>query len=140
MKPAIHLLTIFLLASCESTPPVETAPDRFALADADNNGSLARAEMSDYVVGTIFATRDANQDGIMTPQEWHPDNDPAAVKGFRLRDANRDGNVSLAEARAYGRTAKAHDEVFNEADTNKDGGVSRTEVQAYYASKEGPFR
>jgi hypothetical protein len=139
MKPALYLLTICLLASCESTPPAETAPDRFALADTDKNESLSRAEMSDYVVGMIFATRDANGDSVMTPQEWNPDNDPARVKDVRLRDANRDGNVSLAEARAYGRSAGAHDEVFHAADTNKDGGLTRAEVQAYYASKEGPF-
>ena len=138
MKSTIPFLTVCLLVSCESTPPA-TAPDRFALADSDRNGSLSRAEMSDYVAGAVFASRDANNDGRMTPQEWHPDNAPARVKEFKLRDANRDGIVSLDEARAYGRTAKGHDQVFREADTDKSGGISRAEVQAYYASKEGPF-
>ena len=134
-QPILPVLAALLAASCKTTPP-----SRFALADANADGVISRAEMSDYLVDSVFKPLDTNQDGKMSMAEWNQDNRPSAVKAFKERDTNKDGIVTLQEARDFGRKDKANDALFREADTNKDHSLSHAEVTAYYASKEGPAR
>ncbi len=135
LLPALGLLA---LASCKTATPA--APDRFVQADTDKDGKISRDEMSDFQVVTLFTARDANNDKIMTLEEWNPSKDPAATKTHKERDSNKDGQVSLEEAILFARHKKSFDAIFIEADTNKDHSLSRPEVLAYYASKEGSFR
>lgn len=131
----LPVLAALLATSCKTTPP-----SRFALADTNADGVLSRAEMSDYLVDSVFIPLDTNNDGKMSMAEWNPDNRPSAVQAFKERDTNKDGFVTLQEARDFGRKSKANDAIFREADTNKDNVLSFAEVTAYYASKEGPAR
>ncbi len=132
-KTLLLPLAGLLLAGCQTT----SRPDRFAQADRNGDGRLSRDEVHDFMVTSIFATRDADKNNIMTKAEW---NDPADNALFNLRDANKDGGVSLAEAKAYSKKVGKWDAVIKETDTNKDGFVSREEAAAYYGSKEGPMR
>jgi len=127
-----------MLAACQTTEP--NRANRFDQADVNHDGKLSREEINTFVAIGIFASRDTNYDQKMTQAEWVVGNDPAQVKAFHDRDANRDGAVTLEEALAYGRKHGIANQLMREADTDKDGSVSREEMKAFYASKEGPAR
>lgn len=130
-----HLLPLVgvMLAACQ------TSPNRFDQADLDGDGKLSRDEVHGYLVTSVFASRDANKDKLMTKAEWGED-EAETNKIFAARDTNKDGMVSLEEAKAHARKVGAFDDVIKEADANKDGFISREEATAYYASKEGAVR
>ena len=132
-------LAAFLLASCKTTP-VASQTDRFAPADRNSDGELTEQEFNDASFYEIFASLDANKDGIMTRAEWNADTGPEETKQFNLRDANKDGKVSLAEGGAYALKVKRFTGEWKSADTNKNGTINRQEATAFYASKEGPAR
>lgn len=123
-----------MLASCQTTP------NHFDQADFDGDGKLSRDEAHDYLITSVFVTRDTNKDKLMTKTEWGDEGDGATDKLFADRDTNKDGMVSLEEAKAYAKRIGTFDEIIKEADTNKDGFISREETAAYHASKEGPVR
>lgn len=127
-------LATLLLASCQTTP------DRFAQADINADGKLSRDEGRNFLVSTIFATRDINKDHVLTKAEWNSENDPDAAKVFRECDANKDGKVTLEEALSHAKKTGYRDATLMTADTNIDGFISREEAKAFYASKEGPMR
>ena len=121
-----------LFAACQTT-----APSRFDLADTDRNGSLTRAEMSDAQVTATFNSRDADKDGKLTAAEWLVPGDDAGARQFAERDSNKDGIVTLDEAKAWGRASDRSAALLKEADTNRDGAVDRSEAVAYYGKSEG---
>lgn len=139
----LPVLGILAVVSCQTAPPgvpTPTAASRFAEADTNKDGKISREEMSDHLVNEVFASVDTNKDKVVTVEEWSPNRDPEALKAFKARDTNKDGKLSLEEAKAYARHRKSYDKIFNDADTDKDHGLSLQEVTNYYASKEGPAR
>lgn len=126
------LCLVGTLAGCQTA-----SEKRFRKADVSGDGKLSLIEVNDQLVTEIFATRDANKDSVMTMEEWVVPGDDAGVKSFKLRDADQDGVVSLAEAKAYAQKHGMAKSVVKEADTNKDGFVSLEEARAAYGSKEG---
>jgi Ca2+-binding EF-hand superfamily protein len=133
-----------LLPSCETTKPSTPAtPDqtkRFDAADTNHDGLLSKEEVSDTLVTELFEGRDANQNGEVTKEEWVVAGDPAGAKTFAEYDTDKNGVVTLPEAKAHARSKGMADDIVKEADTNKDGFASLDEVRQYYASKEGPIR
>lgn len=136
----LHLLAIPVLSLLLSSCQTAKQPDRFDLADRNGDGQLSLDEVTEYMVATIFDTRDTNKDKLMTTEEWYPEKGTPASKEFKARDANKDGKVSLLEATTYSKKVGTYKDALKEADTNKDGSVSRSEAIAYYDSKEGPIR
>lgn len=138
MKTSFFVLPLIgiLLSACQTTKQ----PDRFDQADRNGDGKLSLDEITEYMVTTIFDTRDANKDKRMTTEEWYPEGGTPAPKEFKARDQDGDGVVSLEEAIAYSKKVGTYKDAMREADTNKDGWVSRAEAIAYYDSKEGPIR
>lgn len=136
-KTPLILLATCLLSACKSPAP---QPDRFALADANQDDKLSRREASDAVVRGVFKNYDANKDSKLTFAEWQESDDTADEKLFAERDTNRDGHVTLVEAQASANRQKVFSSIFKEGDTNGDGLLSRDEAAAYAAKKEGPIR
>jgi len=130
-SPLVLAVTCLAVLGCQTT-----APDHFDRTDANHDGRLSRDEMNVYLVGEVFESRDANHDQRMTVSEWVVGDDAAQKKQFHLRDANRDGVVTLDEAVAYGKAKGAANQVVRAADKDKDGAVSRSEITTYYGSKE----
>lgn len=122
-----------ILASCAGT---SNPQDRFAQADANNDGKLTRKEISDAAVTTIFRQFDANRDGKLTFEEWQRSDKSADRRLFAERDANGDGYLTLEEAKASADRQKFLQEFFNKVDLNRDGFISREEAAAY-AEKHG---
>ena len=130
--------TSALLTSCETTS--NSSPDRFAKADTNKDAKLSPDESSDYFVTTLFGSRDSNQDGNLTWEEW---NGPGGGQGkarFEAADTNKNGSLGHEEALAYGRARGLFKEDFRAADKNRDGFVTREEAQAHAGSREGPVR
>lgn len=140
LLPAASLGFLLLLSACQSSSSDQAQPNRFAQADLNGDGKLTRQEASDYLVTTIFDTRDENRDGRMTLAEWNGAHDPEVTRRFPHVDGDKDGVVTLEEAKAYARKTGLFDDAFKAADTNHDGFVTEAEARAYYASKEGPVR
>jgi Ca2+-binding EF-hand superfamily protein len=135
--PLLLPLAAVLLLSCQSTPQPK---DRFDEADLNGDGKLSHDEVSDYLVNTLFVSRDANKDGQLTLAEWDPQATKETNRQFALRDTNKDGLVSLEEAKVYARKARSFDHIMKAADADGDGFITHAEAIAYYGSKEGPLR
>ena len=85
--------------------------EKFAMADADGNGSVSKSDVvsaveanaphdkikrhSGRVADRIFAGSDLNEDGILTKQEL----ENRVAKFYALADWNDDGKVEMAELR-----------------------------------------
>lgn len=125
--PQVHALAALLaLAACQ------TSPNRFDQADLNGDGKLSRDEVHDYMVTAIFASRDANRDQKMTMAEWDPNISAEDRRLFNLRDTNKDGVVTLEEAKTYSKKYGTWDGVIKLADTDKDGFISRSEAAAFF--------
>lgn len=127
-----------LFAACQSTP--KAPADRFDLADLNQDQCLSQDEINDMLVTEVFTARNTTQDGKLTASQWVVPGDKEGNRVFRGADSNRDGVVTLDEAKAYGKKIGVGKTFFQEADTNGNGCVDRAEARAYYASKEGPAR
>ena len=134
---ALILASLLALSACATPQHSSSSADRFDKADESRDGKLSRGEVSDYLVSEIFASRDANQDARMTPEEWSG-GDPARAADFKKRDANHDGIVTVAEAIRYGRVHGIANQIVRDADKDKDGSLDKAEMAAYQASREGP--
>lgn len=139
MRSPFLLLPVFsAVVSCQTTPTAQ--PDRFTLMDLNKDGSLDRGEVSDHYTKELFTGRDTNGDGSITRTEWNPEITAEESKKFALIDANKDGKVTLEEAKAYTRRKGTYTSTFGEADANRDGRITREEIKTYFTSVEGPAR
>lgn len=134
----VVLAAIGLLAACQTTPTAKSK--KFDETDTNHDGRLSREEISDRIVTEVFDGRDPNKNGKLTKAEWDVPGEERRNSLFRKADANHDGVVTLAEAKAFGRKRGVGNDFYKDADTNHDGYDSLKEARAYYASKEGPFR
>lgn len=123
-----------------SCQSTSTPKDRFDQADLNGDGKLTHDEVSDYLVTALFTSRDANKDGQLSLAEWDTEATQETKSQFALRDSNKDGFVSLEEAKVYARKAHSFDRIMKEADADRDGFITHAEAIAYYGSKEGPVR
>jgi Ca2+-binding EF-hand superfamily protein len=125
--------------SCQTTAaPAHGA--EFAKTDLNHDGKLSHEEASDYFVDIMFTNADANHDGSLTWEEWQVPGAGQSKAKFKAADSDKDGNLTLAEARAYGRSSGLFKQNFRSADANHDGFVTQPEAQAYYGGVEGPPR
>jgi Ca2+-binding EF-hand superfamily protein len=138
MKKQILLSAFPLLAAVLSS--CQTTGDRFSKIDTNHDGKLSSDEASDYYVGNVFTSRDHNHDGKLTWQEWHVAGSNDSKARFDAADTNKDGGLSIDEAKAYARHRGVFAESFRKADANHDGFVTRAEGRAFYARTEGPPR
>lgn len=136
--PLLILPVLFAAVSCQTTPPA--VPDRFAQMDVNKDGGLDRGEINDFYTSELFQGRDTNGDGKITKEEWNPQITAGDARKFALIDTNKDGVVTLNEAKAYARRQGIYTSTFAEADANKNGSITREEAKAYFASVEGPAR
>jgi len=127
----LSLAAALTLSACKTTQP-----DRFAVADTNKDGKLTAVEVNDFFVIGVFTARDTNSDGKITKTEWNPAITKEETIEFNKRDANKDGVVTLEEAKTYSMKKGTYNEDVKAADKNKDGVITRDEAKAYYASKE----
>lgn len=105
-------------------------------ADADGDGNLTRAELTQQV-NERFATLDADGDGSVTEAERQAARESRQAERFARLDANGDGAISPAEMQAgHEKRAGAggrHDRGGKDRaglDADGDGTVSRADFEA----------
>ena len=116
-------------------PPGARLEAAFKKADADNDGTLTRAEAKAMPrVAKNFDAIDADKDGTVSLDEIRASMKQAgkqmhdrAVEKFKAADKDNDGTLTKDEAKAMPRVAKNFDAI----DADKDGTVSEREIHDY---------
>jgi Ca2+-binding EF-hand superfamily protein len=114
-----------LFTGCATTPPRPTPEQAFRAADSNGDGKVSRAEYDAHQIGEMFERFDANNDSVITEQEFLAKGGTAA--GFRRIDTSGTGKITLQEAKASAGVRRSLDAPFKEADANGDGYVSLQE-------------
>ncbi len=94
----------------------------FAMADANHDGAITRAEF-EAARAARFTQMDADHNGTLSASEM-PQRRAQPAGGQLRGDANGDGSVSRAEWDAEGAR------MFSRLDANNDGSISQAELQA----------
>jgi Ca2+-binding EF-hand superfamily protein len=139
MKKLLGTITVTGLLGVAGTAAAETAPilqpslPRFAAADTDTDGSIAREELLLEVsrrvrlqVSQRFGKLDRNHDGRVARREV-PSMDAARFARF---DVNRDGAFTARELELVMRlqVSERVNELFAQLDLDRDGRFSQAEL------------
>ena len=123
---AMAVIPGLLLSSCTTTEP-----DRFDMADTNDDKAVSLDEFDRFMLESIFAEADADGDKKVTFEEWKAANPDAEKSKFSAPDTNKDGVVTPQEAKDHFDRQGTMKDLFNKIDTNGDGLVTRDEVAAY---------
>ncbi|MEM1084463.1 MAG: hypothetical protein AAGI48_10145 [Verrucomicrobiota bacterium] len=112
------------LSSCADSP------DLFEVTDANDDGRLSNEELEDTLVKGVFENTDTNDDGVVSFEEWKTSNpdDPSSL--FEERDADGDGQVTMAEMQSYAEKKDLFGPVVRDFDADRNGFISEGEAEA----------
>jgi Ca2+-binding EF-hand superfamily protein len=137
MKAIITLLPALLLAGCATTST--PSPDqKFQQADKNGNGSVSRQEATDLIIADAFAMYDSDRDGFVTEAEYVASG--GTPENFRKVNKSGSGQIPLEEAQASPMIFNTFVVSFDEADANKDGQVTLAEYQSYLELRDAVIR
>jgi hypothetical protein len=118
----VDLPAALFLVSCESA---------FEHADANDDNQLSVKEVDAALAETVHTAGDANQDGIVTYEEWKLVFPKADKKAFDKHDTDGSG-LTLEETIVTVDQDGTFDELIEKIDTNSDGIVDETEAGLFY--------
>ena len=130
MKTVVSLAAIALAAASFAALAGEGGPrgDHFKKADTNGDGMISKAEASAMPrLAKNFEAIDANKDGQVTADEMRAFHEKRRAEHMKKVDANGDGLISKAEAQANAPRLFEH---FDQLDVNKDGQLSKQEMEA----------
>ena len=130
MKTVVSLAAIALAAASFAALAGEGGPrgDHFKKADTNGDGMISKAEAAAMPrLAKNFDVIDANKDGQVTADEMRAFHETRRAEHWKKVDANGDGLISRAEAQAGAPRLFEH---FEQLDANKDGQVSKQELEA----------
>jgi hypothetical protein len=137
MKVIITLLPALLLAGCATTST--PSPDqKFQRADKNGNGSVSRLEATNLIIADAFAMYDSNGDDFVTEAEFVASG--GTPENFSKVNKSGSGKISLEEAQASPMIFDTFVVSFDEADANKDGQVTLAEYQSYLELRDAVIR
>lgn len=137
MKTVVSLATLALVAASVAAYAGEGGPrgDHFKKADTNGDGMISRAEAATLPrLAKNFDAIDANRDGQVTADEMRAFHEKRRAEHFKKVDANGDGQISKAEAQANAPRLGEH---FDQIDANKDGQLSKDELAAAKGGHHG---
>lgn len=137
MKLILTLCPVLLLASCATTS-TPTPEQKFKRADKNGNGSVSRTEATNVIIADAFAMYDTSGDGFVTETEFVTSGGTPA--NFRKINTSGSGKISLAEAQTSPLVFNTFGVSFDEADANKDGQVTLAEYESYLALRNAAVR
>lgn len=117
-----------------------TTRSNFRQADVNHDRKLDKQEFTDGVANLIVEKFDTNKDGAVTIEEWRAVEGTEDDKGFKQRDPDHDGRVTLAEARQMAAHGQRFGELFEEIDANQDGVIEWSEVMAFKKTHPEPAK
>jgi len=120
--------------------PRASVEQRFKRYDLDDDGKVTPEEYGEAATRIIFSAFDENDDGTVTLAEWQGLEGTESDARFARIDASGNGKVTLDEALAFTRKAKPFANDFPGIDANKDGGVDLAEAKAYAAAHRAATR
>lgn len=133
MRLILSLFPLVLIASC-ATSSISTSEQRFNMADKDGSGSVSRKESVNLLIAEAHKMYDSDGNGQVTEEEYIASGGKAA--NFHKIDKSGSGGVSLEEAQANPMVFNIFSVSFDEADANKDGQVTLAEYQSYLALRD----
>lgn len=137
MKAITSLFPLLLLASCVSTSDLTTS-QKFNKADKDGSGSVSRSEATKLIIADAFSLYDTDGDGFVTEKEFLASG--GKPENFRKINKSGTGKITLAEAQSSPLVFNTFVVAFDEADANKDGQVTLAEYQSYLALRDAAVR
>lgn len=137
MKSILSLLPALLLAGCATTTTL-SPEQNFQRVDKNGNGSVSRVEATNLIIADAFAMYDSDGDGFVTESEFLASG--GTSKHFRQVNKSGSGQVSLEEAQASPLVFNTFVVSFDEADANKDGEVTLAEYQSYLELRDAAVR
>jgi len=138
MRPIHFMLPLagLLLASCQTArqnPAPKTEMDLFAKADTDKDGKLSYSEFTVVAVPRRFERFDLNKDGSVTLAEARQVAPGFGEAKFKEGDLNHDHKVTLEEYREVAARKNLTKAKFKELDSNHDASIDKAEAAAYAA-------
>lgn len=137
MKAITTLFPALLLASCATTTNL-TPEQRFKKADKDGSGSVSRSEAANMIIAEAFSMYDADKNGFVTEKEFVASG--GTPENFRKVNKSGSGRISLEEAQASPLVFNTFVVAVDESDANKDGQVTLAEYKAYLALRDAAVR
>ncbi len=137
MKLILTLFPALFLAGCATTSTL-SPEQRFQRADKDGDGSVSRVEATNLVIADAFVMYDKNGDGRVSEAEFVASE--GTPESFRKINKSGSGQISLAEAQASPVVFNTFVVSFDEADANKDGQVTLAEYQNYLKRRDAAVR
>lgn len=137
MKAIPTLFPLLLLASCASTS-TPTTIQKFNKADKDGSGAVSRSEATSLIIADAFALYDIDGDGFVSEKEFLASG--GKPENFRKINKSGTGKITLAEAQSSPLVFNTFVVAFDEADANKDGQVTLAEYQTYIKLRDAAVR
>ena len=133
MKVAAILITVAGIAAFSASAREGGHGERFKAADTNADGMISKAESASLPrLARDFDAIDANKDGQVTTDEMRAFHQSRRAEHWAKLDINGDGLVSKAEAQS---SAPRLAERFDQLDANKDGLLSKDEMRSGHGRK-----
>ena len=136
IKHTVALSIFAVLAAGCVTPSANPSDNLSARVNQSKDGRISKEEFVDWNIARIFKLYDAGGKGYVTLEDWQRLQGTSKDAQYKRLDANHDGKVTLAEARANPRVRAALGGTFADADTNHDGWIDRQEAAAYLVKRQ----
>jgi hypothetical protein len=136
MKNTIAAFVFAILAAGCATQSADPSDHLVARVDQSKDGRISKDEYVDWNIARIFKLYDAGNKGYVTLADWQRLQGTSKDAQYKRLDANHDGKVTLAEARANRVVRGMLGSTFADADTNHDGFIDRKEAAAYLVKRQ----
>lgn len=121
---ALGLAPALFFPACAGSPA-------FDLADSNDDQRVSPKEFERYMLEAVFAEADADENSLVTFEEWKAANPDADPDKFRAPDTNSDKMVSPEEAEAHFAEQGTWNDLFKKIDTDNDGYITSAESVAF---------
>ena len=129
------LLCAILSSGCSFLSPAKQK-DLVVRVNQSPSGKISKEEFVDWNIKRMFKLYDRGGRGYVTLQDWQALEGTSRDAQFTRLDANHDGKITLAEARANRRVRALMASTFPDIDTNHDGFIDRKEAAAYQEKRQ----
>jgi Ca2+-binding EF-hand superfamily protein len=136
MKYIVAAFILAIFATGCATPSADPSENLSAQVNQSKDGRISKEEYVDWNIARIFKLYDAGNKGYVTLADWQRLQGTSKDAQYKRLDANHDGKVTLAEARANRVVRGMLGSTFADADTNHDGFIDRKEAAAYLVKRQ----